>query len=261
MASEEKKIRITNMVNQWNQIRWNNKKALRLLSSGSYFPISSSEVKMWANAPIKPKNIHSYIGVENQKLYFILIDSETDRKPLSELESFELDKIIIREFDNNLDIFTPNFIDKTIDGNITVKEALSRNLFWQLMKGSWVNDQIESVRDMQVGIARVFSTPFSDLENILHHDENADILAVMGLKHQDESETKNEDDIVYKKSPYQLDLCFWGLNTQTSDLRLALAQNESPVEDLTQICPPYLGNSDSFSIIFPEKSLETSNIQ
>lgn len=240
------------MLGKWNETRWNHKEALTLLSSGAYFPISPEDIKMWTNAPIAPKMIHSYIGVENQKLYFILIDSDTDRKPINQMENFEIDKIVIREFSNTLDIFTPNFIVKETDGNVTVHDALSRNLCWQLMKASWVKDQIESVRDMQVGIARVFSSPFSDLENIQEATPGANIIAVMGLKSRDITDSETNGEIYNEKSPYQLDLCFWGLNEQNelSNLRVNSALEEAPVEDLTRICPPFYGNEESFSLIF-----------
>ncbi|MDE5421598.1 hypothetical protein L3073_05225 [Ancylomarina sp. DW003] len=246
----EKKTRITNMLRQWNQDRWNKTEALDLLSSGAYYSISPKDVQMWINSPIKPERIHSYIGVENHKLYFILIDSETDKKPLSEMTDLELDKIIIKKFDNNLDIFTPNFISKTIDGNVSVTNALIRNFCWQLMKGSWVEDQIESVRDMQVGIARVFSSPFSDLEEIHKAETNTDIIAVMGLKHID---TANTETIYDEKSPFQLDLCFWSLEDQDKFklLNFKSSEDDAPVEDLTLICPPYEERNDKFSLIFP----------
>lgn len=254
MTSQEKKTRIIGMVNKWNEVRWNHKKALRLLSSGAYFSITPEDVRMWANTPVKPKNIHSYIGVENKKLYFILIDSETDKKPLNDLEGFELDKIVIREFSNTLDIFTQNFIAKAIDGSVTVTEALSRSLYWQLMKGSWIQDQIDSVRDMQMGIVRVFSSPFTDLENILNTNQGADILAIMGLKAQKDQTKITNSEIYDEKSPHQLDLCFWGLNNkkQSANLRLATNEMSSPVEDLTAICPPYKETNEHFSLIFPE---------
>jgi len=255
MTAQEKKTRIIKMVNKWNKVRWNHKKALTLFSSGAYFAITPEDVRMWANAPVKPQNIHCYIGIENKKMYFILIDSETDKKPLTELEGFELDKIVIRKFNNTLDIFTPNFIDKATDGNVTVNEALSRNLRWQLMKGSWIKEQIESVRDMQVGIVRVFSSPFSDLENIVRTNSNGDILAIMGLKPQDTPKISGKNNIYDEKSPYQLDLCFWGVNTKNriANLRSAaftVMEASSPVEDLTVICPPY--KEESYSLIFTE---------
>lgn len=251
MNPEEKKARIINMLSKWNEIRWNHKKALELLSTGAYFAVTSANVEMWSNAPIKPKFIHSYFGVEDNKLFFVLIDSDTDKMPISKMENFQLDKIVIQEFSNNLDIFTPNFVAKSIDGNVTVKEALLRNLCWQLMKGSWVEEQINSVRDMQVGIARVFSSPFSDLEKIQAVNFGAGILAVMGLKALDLTEATDQKE-AYERSPYQLDLCFWGLNKQNELKVLALRSDEieTPVEDLTRICPPHFDKSESFSLIF-----------
>ena len=252
MISEEKKIRITNMLKKWNEIRWNHKEALNLFSSGAYFSITPEDVIMWATAPIIPKKIHCYMGVENSKMYFILIDSETDRKPINQMKNFELDKIVIREFSNTLDIFTPNFILSTTDGNVTVEDALSRNLFWQLMKGSWVKDQIDSVRDMQVGIARVFSSPFSDLEKIQEADPGSNIIAVMGLKRRESVKQEITNDIYNKKSPFELDLCFWGLdnNNKLSILKTNSSLEESPVEDLNRICPPFYGTEEAFSLIF-----------
>lgn len=250
--SLEKKTRIIKMLRKWNQDRWNKKKALNLLSSGSFYSITPDDIKVWSAPPIKPKQIHSYIGIENDRVYFILIDSETDKIPLSKMGDIEIDKIIIKRFRNNLNLFTPNFIVKTEDGNVSVAHALSRNLCWQLMKESWVEDQIESVRDMQVGIARVFSSPFSDLEDIHQVNKDNDILAVMGLKSQEKKESNGNVTIFDEKSPYQLDLCFWALenNGKLRTLNFGLPENSSPVEDLTLVCPPYEENNEKFSLIY-----------
>jgi len=260
MSTQEKKTRIIRMVNRWNKVRWNHRKALRSFSSGAYFTITPEDVRMWSDNETKPEHIHCYIGVERKKMYLILIDSETDKKPLTRLDNSEFEKVVIREFSNDLDVFTPDFIKDARDGNVTVKEALSRNLRWQLMKSNWINEQIESSRDMQVGIARVFASPFKDLENIVRANPNSDIIAIMGLK---TNETFVNSHVPVEQSPYQLDLCFWGVdsNKQSTDQRLLQDENtasgpqgmrgpvgkSAPVEDLTQIGPPY--NNRSFSMI------------
>ncbi len=241
------------MLRQWNQDRWNKKEALNLLSSGAFYSITPEDIKIWSGASIKPKRIHSYIGIEDDRVYFILIDSETDKIPLSKMSDVEIDKIIIKKFRNNLNLFTPNFIVNTGDGNVSVSHALSRNFCWQLMKGSWIEDQIESVRDMQVGIARVFSSPFSDLEEIHQVNKGNDILAVMGLKTQENNENKSNNKVFDEKSPYQLDLCFWSLdnNDKLKTLNFVSTEENSPVEDLTLVCPPYQEGNEKFSLIFP----------
>lgn len=260
MSKQEKKTRIIRMVNRWNKVRWNHRKALRSFSSGAYFTITPEDVRMWSDNETKPEHIHCYIGVERKKMYLILIDSETDKKPLTKLDNSEFEKVVIREFSNNLDIFTPDFIKDARDGSVTVKEALSRNLRWQLMKSNWISEQIESSRDMQVGIARVFASPFKDLENIVRANPSGNIVAIMGLK---TNETFVNSHIPVEQSPYQLDLCFWGVKSNKQSTYQVTRENEysasgpegqrgpgdnvAPVEDLTQIAPPY--NSRSFSMM------------
>jgi len=243
------------MVNRWNKIRWNHRKALRSFSSGAYFIITPEDVKMWSDNHTKPEYIHCYIGIERRKMYLILIDSETDKKPLTRLDNSEFEKVVIREFSNDLDIFTPDFIKGARDGSVTVNEALSRNLRWQLMKSSWISEQIESVRDMQVGIARVFASPFKDLENIVRANPSGEIIAIMGLKANETFANNHPEE---EQSPYQLDLCFWGVNSNSQSVYPGARENKNtdsgpqgqrgpsspaPVEDLTLIAPPAKGGS------------------
>ena len=242
MSSKEKIIRLKKMANAWNQLRWNGKKALKLLNTGTFFTIKQSDVLEWQTQ--NPEWLHAYFGVEGKKLFFILIDSVTDKIPMEKMSDEEIERIKVREFNNDLDLLTYDFIaDETGSAKITVKEALSRNLRWQMMKESWINEQIAGFHNNQAPIGLVFRAPFSDLKTLLIDENQSTVSAVMGLKFRENPQPE--------ESTYLLDLTFWGMDDSGTSTVKAVANPDNPgLEDLTALVPPYSAGSDEdYSLI------------
>jgi len=248
MDQKEKTTRIKKMVNTWNKARWDHEESLRLLNSGAFFTIEPEIVALWSGD--NPGTIHAYFGVENDKLYFILIDELTDRIPLDQMTNIDLEKIFIIEFNNDMELLAYDFINEDKSSTtVTKEEALSRVLRWQMMKETWIIDQIQSPDDDQVGIARVFTIPFSDLQNITSSKTVKNIAAVMGLKFRQKGVVKK----VEGDSIYLLDLTFWGIEPAPETHKQHKSDNKltAPIEDLSAICPPYpAGAKGSYSIQF-----------
>lgn len=248
MEQAEKITRIKKMVNNWNKARWDQSESLRLLNSGAFFTIKRELISLWSGD--SPVTIHAYLGIEDDKLFFILIDDKTDTIPLDKMSDVDVEKIFILEFNNDMELLDYDFIkmEKSSKG-VTKEEALARVLRWQMMKETWIIDQIQSSDDDQVGIARVFNVPFSDLETIVKNKKAKNIAAVMGLKFREEGTIKK----VEGESIYLLDLAFWAIEEkpEETDNETKSSEPSVGVEDLSAMCPPYPpGPQGSYSIQF-----------
>jgi hypothetical protein len=228
-----KRMRISTMIKNWNSARWIHESAYKLLNSGSFFSITRDDVELWsANTP---KSVFAYFGLENDKLFFILLDDKTGSLSLDKMSDEDLNKVIIREFNDDLPLLDFDFIDNVTDGaNLTVREALSRNLRWQMMKESWIKEQLSVEASDETGLGRVFTIPFSDLSNILKNQHINQVAAVTGLKLNSKAEKQAD--------MYELDLSFWGILTKPKVFARSLMRDnyeEAPVEDLSRLSPPF----------------------
>ena len=190
------KGRISQAVNQWNDIRWNLEAMKELFDKGSYFAIPRSYRTQWlAN---NPGAVHAYPGIEDGKIIFVLIDSETDKTKLSDLTDEQLEMVKIVPFTENFDINGQDFIGDQVDGNISVLEAAQRSLRWSVYKESWLKDTIENTGENQ-GVFRVFSIPFESVRD-------RDSIVILGLK------PNTTLDVV--KSRFLADALVWSANSE-----------------------------------------------
>lgn len=235
METLEKRERILKMIAEWNKSRWIHESAHALLNSGSFFSITRDDFNLWT--PTTPRYLYAYIGVENNKLFFIIMDEKIGALALRDMSDDDLNKIVIREFNDDLPLLDFDFIDNVCDGqNLTVSEALSRNLRWQMMKETWIREQMSTTPSNDTGIGRVFIIPFSDFSNIMKNPNINNIAVVTGLRLNGDAEKRSE--------MYELDLSLWGLLTKTKTFTRGMSlmsetQELAPVEDLSTLSPPY----------------------
>ncbi|GEM_PF-4227485 len=240
MLIDDKKKILRDSLNKWNEYRWSEEKAYKLLNSGTFFIITHDQMERWREK--NPEFLHCYFSVENEKLRFVLIDSETDKIPFSLFTEEQFQYIYTVDFRSDMMLGKHDFIeDAASSGELTLNEALSRNLRWELVKKRWVEEKIDSTKGSPVGIGRVFKAPFSDISGTTNNEE---VVAIIGLKHVDNNQV---EDI------YELDLTFWKREIKPENIvnfTLLSGGSGLPVEDLTAISPPY-ANDDEFSLITP----------
>jgi hypothetical protein len=238
MLLEDKKRLLRESLNKWNEYRWSEDKAYKLLNSGTFFIISYEQMERWNEK--NPEFLHCYFSVVNDKMRFVLIDNETDKIPFSLITEEQFQYIYIVDFRADMMLGKHDFLeDATSSGELTLNEALSRNLRWELVKERWVEEKIDSTDGSPVGIGRVFKAPFGDISSVTKEEE---VVAIMGLKHVENNQVENN---------YELDLTFWKREIKPENIiNITLLSGGSglPVEDLTAVSPPY-ADDDQFSLI------------
>lgn len=221
----------------WNQIRWNPTEIKFLLEEGSFFKISKEMYLNWSKMTSNPKWIHAYPAYMDDQLMFILIDSETDK---SKIDDLSLKHIFVEKYCDNYSVDSIDFLknlEDNPDGNIKVDDALKRVMRWSIMRESWIEDQIDSMKDNQVGIFRAFIIPFGDLEKAFSGNEDYEIIVNLGLKERISPLEKSKE----KLSKFVADLLLWGVNKKdkTSLLISKTSIVNSDVDDLVEMVPPF----------------------
>jgi len=219
---------IKQAIGEWAKARTSADDVLSYLKQGTCFKIEKSNYDLWKQK--SPENLHAYLGVFEGQLQLILVDSESDKKPEENLESF-----IVQDYYTGLNVLDAGFIDSAKDGNIKVTDALKRVMSWTVFMESWVRNSVES----SVGVFQAFIIPFSDLTAQFEESNSFESMVIFGLKGK------------------KADLILWGMPTSIEASRLRAASEEevaevagvaksvdsgSPVGDLVTPCPPFHDN-------------------
>ncbi|MBT2620127.1 hypothetical protein [Chryseobacterium sp. ISL-6] len=134
----------------------NEKEILGYLNQGTHFSVSGNEVALWKTnlENADPKRVHAYLGIDENKLKFFLIDSKSDREA-------DFNNIFIKEFTRqspedqaqnttNLEILPP----------ITSESAINRNFRWNMYATAWLKAQKTEP------FVQVITIPFEDYERL-----------------------------------------------------------------------------------------------
>ncbi len=207
------KIRMA--IRKWNQIRNAPEKAISFLKQGCCFKIEKEQYELWKSK--SPKSVFAYLGIFNSELKFIVVDCESDKNPEGNQDYY-----FIQDFLKGLNITEKNLFRSASDGNITVQEALIRNMIWTVYMESWLSNKAETTD----GIFRAFVIPFASLAAQFDNMSYSESILLFGLNNN------------------QADLIIWK-NQLASDKTKAVKADEdpSPVENLVLPCPPYCNPS------------------
>jgi len=208
------KIRMA--IRKWNEIRNTPEKAISFLKQGCCFKIEKDQYDLWKSK--SPKGVFAYLGIFNSELKFIVVDSESDKNPDENQEFY-----FIQDFMKGLNITEKNLFRSASDGNITVQEALTRNLSWTLYMESWLINRAETTE----GIFRAFVIPFASLSAHFEDEGYAESILLCGLGNQ------NQADLILWKNRF-----IGELSKMTNEVK-----GTSPVENLVLPCPPYCNPS------------------
>jgi hypothetical protein len=144
--------KIKKAIRKWSEVRNEPEEAISLLKQGSCFKIEKDQYERWKTK--KPENVYAYVGIMKKELKFILVDSESD-KDFDNCEDF----IFVEDYLPGLNLSEENMLNKAVDGNITVLEALKRNMNWVLLMQSWIENKSKT----SDGVFKAFIIPFKSL--------------------------------------------------------------------------------------------------
>lgn len=129
---------------------------LGYLNQGTHFSVSGKEIDQWkinlGNSE-DPK-IHAYLGIDEDRLKFFLIDSESDK-------TSDFNDIVIREFTRDSpNVTVQNTTNLEIDPPITSESAINRNFRWNMYCTTWLKAQ--KVQDF----VQIVAIPFADFDRL-----------------------------------------------------------------------------------------------
>ncbi|WP_418124561.1 hypothetical protein ACNFU2_07850 [Chryseobacterium sp. PTM-20240506] len=129
---------------------------LGYLNQGTHFSVSGKEIDQWkinlGNSE-DPK-VHAYLGIDEDRLKFFLIDSESDK-------TSDFTDIVIREFTRDSpNVTVQNTTNLEIDPPITSESAINRNFRWNMYCTTWLKAQ--KVQDF----VQIVAIPFADFDRL-----------------------------------------------------------------------------------------------
>jgi len=129
---------------------------LGYLNQGTHFSVSGKEIDQWkinlGNSE-DPK-IHAYLGIDEDRLKFFLIDSESDK-------TSDFTDIVIREFTRDSpNVTVQNTTNLEVDPPITSESAINRNFRWNMYCTTWLKAQ--KVQDF----VQIVAIPFADFDRL-----------------------------------------------------------------------------------------------
>ncbi|MCJ7932680.1 MAG: hypothetical protein MUW56_03330 [Chryseobacterium sp.] len=158
----------------------NETEILGYLNQGTHFSVSGEEIKKWKTdlENEDTKKIHAYVGLDNGKMKFFLIDSKSDKEA-------RFDTIIIKEFTRESpDMKLQETSSLMVSPPITSEAAINRNFRWNMFCTQWIKAQ-------QTGdFFQLISIPFSDYE-LLELENDHLCTSFFGLT--DDLDRKNSD--------------------------------------------------------------------
>jgi hypothetical protein len=131
------------------------KQIMNYLNQGSHFSVEGNEIKKWKEKLENEsyKTIHVYLGINEDKLKFFLIDSKSDAD-----EDFSY--IAVKEFSRSAPESSPNISSELIsDPPITSESAIYRNFRFNMYGNAWLETQ-------KAELFRIISIPFDDYERM-----------------------------------------------------------------------------------------------
>ncbi|WP_345992711.1 hypothetical protein AAEU33_11145 [Chryseobacterium sp. Chry.R1] len=136
---------------------------LGYLNQGTHFSVSGKEIDQWKinlENSEDPK-IHAYLGIEEDRLKFFLIDSESDK-------TADFNDIVIREFTRDSpNVTVQNTTNLEIDPPITSESAINRNFRWNMYCTTWLKAQ--KVQDF----VQIVAIPFADFDRLGLDDDQS----------------------------------------------------------------------------------------
>ncbi|BDD12737.1 hypothetical protein FUAX_51690 (plasmid) [Fulvitalea axinellae] len=234
----------------WNGLRHSPKAVTRYLSQGNHFVIPKKDwEKKWKGT--NSEYMHIYFGIDGRedRLKFIVVDSNNDKRDAC--DGSEANHIGVYDYDNftaynELPMAGPRLAD--LDNELTFRQAVTRNLVWQMMMPVWVQEKCaehspDGHQGFNCGIYRIFKVPFADFADIFETEDNR-IIATFGLKKIDPEASHDTD--------YEGELIFWGKNKKVLEsVGGGSPQEEDPITDLTKPIPPFGSEEEinSFNLI------------
>lgn len=210
---------IKQAIGEWAKARTSADDVLTYLKQGTCFKIEKSNYDLWKQK--SPKSLHAYLGIFEGQLQFILVDSESDKNPEANIDSF-----IVQDYYTGLNVLDAGFIDSAEDGSVNVMDALKRVMSWTVFMESWVRNSVKS----SAGVFQAFIIPFGDLTSQFEKSNSFESMVIFGLHGK------------------KADLILWGMPTNVEDghLRTAsvaeVAKAGCPVENLATPVPPMGSN-------------------
>lgn len=205
---------IENAIKEWSDIRTSPGTVVNYLKQGSCFKIEKAQYELWKKNP--PKDFYVYMGIFKGTLKFILTNKVLDKNSAA-----HKDLIFVQDYLPGLKMKEEGFINKAIDGGITVLDALKKAMRWNVFMKSWVYFKVNTT----YGIFEAFKVPFSDLVSQFDNAGCEQSLVQFGLGENIEAE-----------------LVLWGLDTDIELQATLVMKSEAiapPVEDLATPCPPF----------------------
>lgn len=168
---------VKDSIRKWNLNRNNVEKALDYLNQGNCFEITEQMYEKWKKAELKETDhIHAYVGINDGKMEFYLIDSIADSNP----EKIKLENIIQCKYAVGMNNFQdiPHFaaIEKKEGETITPLTGSERFLRWMLLRQPLLE---EKATDWNV--FQVICIPFSDMLNIFDQAKDKRAIVTFGI--------------------------------------------------------------------------------
>lgn len=209
--------KIKKAIRKWSEVRNEPEEAISFLKQGSCFKIEKDQYERWKTK--KPENVYAYVGIMKKELKFILVDSESDK----DFDNCE-DYIFVEDYLPGLNLSEENMLNKAVDGNITVLEALKRNMNWVLLMQSWIENKSKT----SDGVFKAFIIPFKSLISQFEGTKLAESVVVIGLG------TNNLADLI-----------LWNHSKTLTNEKMFVKNGDdpAPVDNLVYPCPPFSGPS------------------
>lgn len=131
------------------------KEIMKYLNQGSHFSVSGYEINQWKQnlENQSDKSIHVYLGIDEDKLKFFLIDSKSDA-------ASDFNYIIIKEFDRTPPENEPaSSAGLVLSLPITSEAAIYRNFRFNMYGSAWLGTQ-------KAEPFRIVTIPFADYERM-----------------------------------------------------------------------------------------------
>jgi hypothetical protein len=204
---------IKKAIKDWSKVRSSPKKVIAYFKQGSCFKIERSQYEKW-NANL-PETLHVHMGIFDDRLKFILVDSVSDKDPSAHQDAF-----FVQDYLDGLAKAEAGFIDIAVDGGLSVVDALKTVMQWNVFVNSWVNETVHTTD----GIFQAFYVPFADLKSQFDNSSHLQSVVFFGLHNN-----------------YKADLILFGLNANNgAQISAKMGCGAGiPVENAANPVPPF----------------------
>jgi len=165
-------------IKEWNETRKMVDKSVHYMTNGMYFEIERTDYLRLRE--MDPSSVHVYLVPYKGSMKMVLIDSVSDREGI-----FRDDRMFIKDFNKGMDMSRyTQFIEMDESGDIEVITALKRIFKWNLLRDSWITNEILRSRH---GLFQAFCIPIDDLNELFMSETQSKALAVLGLTENNEA--------------------------------------------------------------------------